>query len=380
MATPNTKTFAQLVSDQVAAIQGAARSLVDLTVGSILLAVVQANAAVQLWLQGLILLLLATTRASTSTGSDLDTFVGDFGLTREPAVAAIGTVTFTRFTASQQASLPVGATVQTADGTQKFVVVADPENGAYNSGDNTYVLPVNTASLDVPVQAATAGIGGNAQAGQINTITQALPGIDTVNNAQSFTSGKDAEGDAALRLRFIAFIASLSKGTKGAIDYAITSLQVGVTDTLVENETYEGVGKDGYFYAVVDDGTGMPSDEFISTANNAIDAVRPFTSTFGVFKPVLVNADVTMVITTGPGYTHADEVAMVVAALSTFIGTLPRDKETQVQTMPYSRLSQIAYDTSPGVTNVTGILLNGGTDDLTADAKHKIQPHTLDVT
>ena len=48
------KDFATLVSDQVTAIQGASSKLVDLTVGSILRAVVEANAAVVLWLQGIV--------------------------------------------------------------------------------------------------------------------------------------------------------------------------------------------------------------------------------------------------------------------------------------------------------------------------------------
>ena len=67
-----TKDFSTIVSDMVTAIQGAAAVLVDLTIGSILRATVEANAAVVLWLQGLILQLLATTRAATSNATDLD--------------------------------------------------------------------------------------------------------------------------------------------------------------------------------------------------------------------------------------------------------------------------------------------------------------------
>ena len=61
-----TRTFLDLVRGQVAAIQGAAAGLVDFTTGSILRAVVEANAAVILWLQGLALTILNTTRASSS--------------------------------------------------------------------------------------------------------------------------------------------------------------------------------------------------------------------------------------------------------------------------------------------------------------------------
>src|SRR5260364_132780 len=127
----STKDFVTLVREQAAAIQGAARSLVDLTVGSILRAVIEANAAVTLWLQGLILHLLKTTRAATSTGADLDSWVEDYGLSRLPAVAATGYVTFSRFTPTQTALIPVGAKVQMANGVQHYAVVNDADHPAW---------------------------------------------------------------------------------------------------------------------------------------------------------------------------------------------------------------------------------------------------------
>lgn len=134
MANITTQDFTTLVRNQVTAIQGAAKALVDLTVGSILRAIVETNAAVILWLQGLILQLLAITRAATSSGADLDSWVGDFGLTRLAAVAASGQVTFARFTPTQQAVVSVGTTIQTGDGAQQFVVTLDTTNPNYSAG------------------------------------------------------------------------------------------------------------------------------------------------------------------------------------------------------------------------------------------------------
>ena len=48
-----------------------------------------------------------------------------------------------------------------------------------------------------------------------------------------------------------------------------------MTYTLVENQTYAGATQYGYFYVVVDDGTGSPSSTLLSSVANAIDAVRP---------------------------------------------------------------------------------------------------------
>ncbi len=371
----NTQTFTDLVRNQVAAIQGAASTLIDLTIGSILRAVVEANAAVVLWLQGLILQLLAATRAATSSAADLDTWVADYGVARLAAVAATGQVTFSRFTATQQAEIPVGSSVQTADGSQVFTVTADTTNPAYSATLGGYVIAVGVSSINVPVQASVAGAGANVSIGQINTITQAMPGVDTVSNAAAFINGADAESDAALRARFVAFVASLSKATKGAIGYAITSLQSGLTYTLVENQLYNGTTQIDYFFVVVDDGTGSPSSTLLSTISNAIDAVRPACSTFGVFAPVVVTANVNLTITTAAGYTHSAEVATVAAALTNYINSLALG-----QSLPWSKLAQVAYDASPGVTNVTGVTLNSGSADLSATSKQVIKAGTVAVS
>jgi len=372
--TISTKDFPTIVGDAVTAIQGAARGLVDLTIGSILRSVVEANAAIILWLQGLILQLLATTRAATSNTTDLDSFMLDFGVSRLAAVAASGQVTFARFTPTAQAVIPVGTTVLTADGTQSFAVILDITNGAYNAGLGGYVLGAGVSSINVTVVASTAGIGANALIGQISLINAPIPGVDTATNAAAFTNGVNAESDAALRARFITYIASLSKATKLAIGNAITSLKQGVTYSLTENMTYAGVTQNGYFFVVVDDGTGVPDSTFLSTVGNAVDAVRPLTSTFGVYAPVVVTANVAMTITTAAGYNHSATVALLVATITNYINTLALG-----QSLSYSRLAQVAYDASPGITNVTAVTLNSATADVPATILQVIKAGTVAV-
>ncbi|MCP3017555.1 baseplate J/gp47 family protein [Cupriavidus basilensis] len=369
-----TQDWVTLVRNQVTAIQGYARVLVDLTVGSILRAVVEANAAVVIWLQGLIMQVLAITRAATSSGADLDSWVADFGVSRLPATYATGLVSFSRFTATQQAVVPVGATVQTGDGTQQYAVTADTTNPAYSATLGGYVLAAGVSSVSVPVLAVVAGAAGNAVIGAVSTITGAISGVDTVTNASAFTNGADPETDAALRTRFIAYVASLSKATKGAVGYAITSLKQGVTYALVENQTYAGAVQMGYFYVVVDDGTGAPGSTFLATVANAIDAARPLCSSFGVFGPVVVNAAVAMTCAVASGYDPVATKALVVTALKNYINALGLG-----QTLTYSRLAQIAYDASPGVTNVTGVTLNGGVSDLVATSQQTIKWSTVAV-
>lgn len=370
-----TQSFITLVRQQAAAIQSKATTALSFVVGSIELARAEAVAAVAMWLQSIVLQLLAMTRLSTSTGADADSFVADFGLSRIAAVAAVGTVTFSRFTATQPATIPAGSLVQTADGTQQFSVIADTTQTYWNAAANAYIIPSGTNSGSVTVRALNAGAAGNVNANTITTISSAIVGVDTLNNAAAFVNGSDAETDTALRARFVAYIASLEKATLKAIKYAVTSLQTGITCQIIENQDYNGTTDYGYFYVVVDDGTGSPSSGLLSSASNAIDAVRGDTIRFGVFAPVVVNATVVMAATIAAGYDPVATKALAVTAVTNYINALQLG-----QTLPYTRLAQIAYDASPGITNVTGVTLNSGTADLTATAKQVIKASSVAVS
>lgn len=366
-------TFKQIVSNVATAMQAAATSALNFTEGSVLRAISEATAGVVLWLQAIIAQLLTLTRASTSTGADLDSWMADYGLTRLGASFATGQVTFSRFTASTQAVVPIGATVQTTDGTQSFSVTLDASNPAYDSGLGGYVLNSGTTSMTAPVQAATAGASGNVLAGTITVITTPITGIDTVTNASDFLNGIDAESDAAFRSRFVLYLSSLSKATKAAVGYAITNLQQGLTYTITENYDYAGSYHPGSFYVVVDDGTGTPPDELLENVGNAVEAVRGLGITFAVFAPAVETANVSMTITSASGYNHASVVGAVGAAIRDFINGLPLGTSLR-----YTQLASVAYGVA-GVTNATSILLNSGISDLSANQKQKIVAGTVTV-
>lgn len=360
MPSVNQWSLSQAVANMAASVQAKAKVLVDFTVGSVTLAIVEATAQVVVWLEGLILLLLATVRASTSNGTDLDTWMADYGLFRLAATSSTGQVTFSRFTSTYQAIIPVGAVIQTADGTQQFTVIADATQTAYSSTLDGYIIAAGISSAVATVQAVNSGTVTNVLANTITVLTQAIQYVDTVTNAAGFTNAVDTETDTAFRTRFIAYINSLSKATKAAIGAAILAVQQGLSYVLVENQSYGGVTDMGYFYVVLAYGDTVPSSTQISSVSNAIDAVRPITSTFGVFAVVSVTANVSMTITTASGYVHADVATLIQTAIQKYISSMAIG-----QTLYYTRLAQIAYDASPGVTDVTNILLNSATSDLT---------------
>jgi uncharacterized phage protein gp47/JayE len=372
------QTFTTVVGNTVAAIQGAATQLLDLTVGSTLRAIVEANASLALWMQWLMVQVLRTTRAATSQGSDLDTWVGDFGVTRVAAVAAYGTLTFSRFSPTTAAFIPTGTLVKTSDGTQSFNVVADDTNPAWSPAQggtqSGYAVAAGTASVSVPALAATAGSAGNVQPATITLIAAALPGIDTVTNSLVFAGGLDAETDAALRTRFSQFLASRTRATPTAIAYAVASVQQGLTTLLLENQTPDGTARPGTFTFIVDDGSGNPPAALLANVSAAIEAVRPLGASYAVQLPAVVRPTVSMAITTAASSNHAAVVSEVVAALTSALSQLPIGGA-----LPFSRLAAIAYAADPSITNVTSVALNGLTIDFSPPPTGVIKPGAITV-
>lgn len=375
MPTIDTKGLPQMLADQAVAAQASAGRALDFSLGSILRAAAEGFAAVMLWFQAQLLKVLAVSRLATSSGSDVDSFIGDFGLVRTPAATAQGTVTLARFSPVAAAFVPVGSLTRTADGTTTFQVIADATNATYNAGAGGYTIPAGTASLDVPVAAQVPGTAGNVDAGTITLLASALSGVDTVINAAPTSGGADAETDAAAKSRFPLYLASLAKATRSAIDYAISQVQTGIRWDVISNEDPSGAYRSGYFLVVADDGAGNFPGSLFTRVYAAVDAVRADGITFEVVGAEQVPASVNMAITTAAGVDHATAVGRVAAALQAFISGLGIG-----QTLPFTKLAQVAYEADPGISNVGSVLLNGATADLVVTKRRVAQAATITVS
>ncbi len=378
MTTLPTRSFASIVQSIAAGVQGRASTLLNFAIGSTLRAVAEGFAGVILWLQTMILQLLLATRAATSIGVDLDTFVADFGVTRLGAQAASGQVTYSRLSAGTSTPfIPVGATINTADGAQTFAVSADPANAAFSASLNGYTMPSMATTLSVPVVASVAGSGGNIAANSLTTSTTPITGIDLVSNSAPFTNGVDAESEPALRVRFQAFILGLARGDHYGLAYAIKSLAVNVEYSLVELYDYSGAYSPGSFYVVCDDGSGSPSAAFVNSVAVAVQSVRPLGTWANVFATVPVAANVSMTLTTATGYTHANVVAQVAAAVGAGLASL-----TQGAGLQYGELYNWAFSVA-GVTGVNAVLLKGMSGDaasIAANPKNTVVAGTVTIS
>ncbi|HKT53507.1 MAG TPA: baseplate J/gp47 family protein, partial [Caulobacteraceae bacterium] len=361
MAALPTQTFTQLVRGQVAAIQGAASGLIDFTVGSILRAIVESCSQVVLWLQGLVISLLATTRFATSVGPDADSWAADFDFSREDAAAATTQETFGRFSPTLQGVVSIGATVETQDGSQQYVVIADASNPNYSAALGGYVLAPGVATVSCPIQASVAGAAANAAPGAINTITSAIPGIDYCTNAEAATNGADQESDAAFRARFVKWINSLSRAIKVAVEVAAQSIGLNIVCRVIENYAYDGTWQPGYFQVIVDDGSGDPPASTLTLAAQAVEGVRGLCVTYGIFAPVVLPATVTFSIGVATGYSPSAMIAAAQNAVASYMDGLQLG-----DAMPWSRIVQVVLNASPGVSEVSNLRINGGQTDLAA--------------
>ena len=362
------RDFASLVSQGAAAVQGASRALVDVSVGSVLRAMLEANASIALWLQWLVVQVLGMTRASTSEGADLDSWMADYGMARLPAVAAVGQVRFARFATTEPALVPAGTLVRTADAGQGFAVVADAGHPAWSAGQGGYAMGVGVGSVLVPVRAEQPGAAGNVLGGSIALIADALAGVDTVTNENPLSGGLDAEDDAALRRRFRDYLASLGRATPVAVRHAVASLRQGLRCHVAED-----VGT-GVFVVTVDDGTGAPPAALLSQAASAIEAVRPVGTSFAVQPPVVTAANITLAVA-AEGVPQPEAAAAAQQAIVAHVAGLGIG-----EALRWSRLAQLAYGASPGIVNVTAVLLNGGTADLAPGADGVVRPGSVVVS
>lgn len=365
MAAPLTKRHATLVRDFAAGAQSSSQTQLDFSEGSVLLAIGEGIAGLGTWLQKLYIFALSVTRLTTSYGVWVDTFIATFGMTRLPAAAATGNVTFARYGSPIGAvAVPVGTQVATADGRQAFQVYADPSNAAYSptaaAGSPGYVMAAGANTVDAPVRALVVGKAGNVAAQTIQKLQSPASGIDAVINTAAFTTGIDRETDLAVKARFILFIAALASGTETAIRSAVVNLQQGLT--------CEVISTPGIVTVYVDDGSGEPDPDVVALAASAVNAVRAGGVQSVVLPTSRLAANVQMIVEVGDGYRQDDVVARVTSALSLAINGLgPKTR------LPYTRLEHIAYDASPGVINVTDVLLNGGTADLVPGVGQRIK-------
>lgn len=352
--------FSTLVQRMSAAVQGRASALIDLSVGSVLRALLEACAASVLWIQWLTVQVMAMTRAATSVGSDLDSWVGDFLLIRLPAVPATGMVSFSRHTVGITASIAPGTLIRTSDLAVNFAVIADQTNVFWNTG-GYYSLAAMIASIEVPVVATVSGSSGNVLAGMIAMLSTPIAGVDRVSNLLPTGGGLDAEGDVELRARFTQYINSRSLATPLAVSAAVNAVRQGLRVAVLENTGLLGLTTPGSFSVIVDDGGASPSVELLAAVSAAVDEVRPIATRFTVCGPNVVSVDVAMTVVMAAAANRVSIVGSIERKIVAWVNALPIGGALAI-----SKLDAIAHSVDDAVLAVGSVSINGVGADIQA--------------
>jgi len=352
------RNFSQLIQDMSAVLQSSVVKLLDLSPGSVLRAILEANASVALWVQFLITQMLQTTRAATCSAEDLDSWVRDFGLSRLPASQAVGTVIFSRYVPTSKATIPPGTRVKSSDGSLTFVVLADAAHANWSDDESAYVLSIGVDQVTVPISANEPGPSGNVQTGMITLLASSIVGVDEVSNPYSLIGGIEAETDDALRRRFLGYINSRSRATADAIGFAVSSVRQGLSFVVHENVDAAGHAQLGSFIVTVDDGTGVPSSSLLELIAASVDAVRPIGSRFSVRPPSVQHVDITVHVDPITGVQLSEIRVELVHAIERFVNALAVGSGLSV-----TRIAQAIYQESSKVNNVSGVTINGSNND-----------------
>jgi uncharacterized phage protein gp47/JayE len=370
--------FTVLVEQQAAAVQTSIAAaqpgkVASFRPGSILLAIAQATAGVALWLQGLILNLLLVARAATSSGSDLDSWMAQFQVTRIGATTATcGTVQLSRYSTSVAVTIPAGGLVMTGDGSQQFTIIQDTSQSGWNAAADGYVMGVGVASVQVTAQAVNSGAAGNVGAGTITQFASGIVGADTVTNTGAASGGADPETDPALRARFWNYLQYLWKATSAAVTYAVQTVQPGLSVTITDGYNEAGVMTPGYFFATVDDGTGSPSAALINNAAQQVQQTRALGIQAACHGPTDLVVNVAATIATNNPL--VDQPAAV-AAVTAYVAATKLG-----QTLDYFKTGAALGGASPTITEVVSMTLNGGTSAIVPSATQKIVVGTVTVS
>lgn len=245
----------------------------NLESGDPLLALFQAHALAGLeFIQSQVVTVNLLTRAQSSRGADLDSFMAQFKFPRKPAAYATGPVKFSvRTVQATNILIKPGVVIQTVDGKIKYQVIEDVNKTAWSTTLGGYVLPAGELQVEVTVRAVEAGRAANVNAGTLVQIASQVTGIAFVTNLVPMENGADPESDAAYRIRFQLFINTVNKRTTpgGILSEALAVPGV-VACKLVENEDTNGNPQPGYGYLVIDDGSGQPPSPLVATVQEQV--------------------------------------------------------------------------------------------------------------
>ena len=302
--------------------------------------------------------------AGTAVGESLDYIVAERGLTRKSAVSAVRQGTFNM-------AIPTGSAFRTIDGTNSVVFIS----GDLISSGATYVYEMTCQ---------TPGTAGNGYTGNLLPVT-AIPGLTLATIGTIIVEGTDTESDAALRERFFETFEVQAFGGNVA-SYRRTILAI---DGVGAVQVYPAYNGGGTVLCSILDSNLTPAESALVDAVQAVicpnetGQAAPSPKGFG-FAPIGAAVTITTAtnltlnfemdiafetgVTNGVATYQEDIEAAIQGYLDGVCATWGKALTGQSVSYPVnvyvSRVITAIMVAVPVVVNVTNVLINGASGDL----------------
>lgn len=264
----------------------------------------------------------------------------DFGL--RPAQKATGEVTFTLSAPSANTTIiPIGTKVSTGVSATNTEIVFQTTAEA--------VIPAGNISVTTLVASIQTGSANNVAIDGITTLKDIISGAQiSVNNYLPIENGLDRETENERRLRFIEYVASLSRGTIKAVEFGaktafIADGQGQVVESVQDAVIYEPFLTDstkpvGVFECYIYNGSGNTTEELRLAAEDVINGHYDVSGNpvagwkaAGVICNVLKATETAMAVTASltllPGYDAGELEAAVEEVSASYISGLGIGRE-----------------------------------------------------
>lgn len=271
-----TKSFDEIVEYTLQSIIQKDIGLSNVNEGSVLRTIVEVLAENEDTMNYYIELIYRLMNINNCTGEDIDRLAKIFGMVRETARAAVGTLTL--FTGDE----PAKHDVEIPSG---FIVSTKPnKNGEvtefYIDGESI-VLRAGESSIDVTIVCTEPG-QIYIPAGAICSLSRSLEGIHSISNRNAINGGKDIESDEDFIERIHNIRETLGKCTNESLESAVSQV-LGVSNVKVI-DMYNGVATTGIM--VTTDTTPPP----LSVVKDVEEVVNA-TKASGI-KPFIIYTDI----------------------------------------------------------------------------------------
>lgn len=298
-----------------------------------------------------------------ASGQALTDLITDhWNLARVAAVAATGTVTFTRVSATGPAgTIAAGTVVATA-------INVDGQDFRFTTDTNVNFALNEQGPKAVSVTASVAGRASNVPSlGGVNRIIDTLFDSFTVTNTTFIAGGADEETDTDYRTRAREYPSTLRRGTLAALEFGARSVASVAVASAFEGST-------GIVTVYVSDIDGNASPQMVADVQTELETNWKAAGTVLVVAAgtaVVTNVDYS--ITVRPGVDAIVLEPVIEAAI-----TAEMDKLKQGETLSISRLQTVITNVdSEGITKAT---VNSPAADIDPADSEVIRPGTITRT